>query len=293
MNCEFTRRQLSLFLFGELSPEEEQAFDQHVKGCEKCRQALSREKALHAALDAYKAEPPPGLLSDCRQRLRSRLHEVEVTGGGLRGFWQMLRRPLWLPAGALTLMVLGFFAGRFTASIKAASDGPVTTQIRYVQPDAPGRVRIVLDETRQRVLSGDARDEDVRRLLLAAARDASDPGLRVESVDILRKQTDSAEVRQTLLQALQHDPNPGVRLKALDGLTPFASKPEMRKVLAHVLLSDENPGVRTQAVDLLVQHEEAGMAGVFQELLQKESNNYVRLRCEKALRDMNASVEMF
>src|SRR5262249_21689431 len=130
-------------------------------------------------------------------------------------------------------------------------------------------------------------------LLLAAAKDPSDPGLRVESVDLLKGRSESAEIRRALLYALQHDSNPGVRLKALDGLKGFAEDPETRKTLTQVLLADKNPGVRTQVIDLLIQHKNDNMVGVLQELMRKEDNGYVRMRCQRALSEMNASVETF
>jgi len=60
-----------------------------------------------------------------------------------------------------------------------------------------------------------------------------------------------------------------------------------------VLLADDNPGVRAQAIDLLVEHKGAMTAGVLQEVVQKENNGYVRLRCQRALDEMNASVGTF
>jgi HEAT repeat protein len=112
-------------------------------------------------------------------------------------------------------------------------------------------------------------------------------------MDILKTRPYSADVRRALLQALQHDPNPGVRLKALEGLKQFAAEPDVRSTLAGVLLADDNPGVRTQAIDLLIQKREEDIVGVLQELMQKDNNNYVRLRCQRALQEMNASVGTF
>jgi HEAT repeat protein len=89
-----------------------------------------------------------------------------------------------------------------------------------------------------------------------------------------------------------------VRLKALDGLKQFAEDPDTRSALTQVLLKDENPGVRTQVIDLLVQknsdqrHADA-MVGVLQELMEKEDNGYIRMRCQKVLQEMNASAEMY
>jgi HEAT repeat protein len=201
------------------------------------------------------------------------------------------------PAGALALVALGFFAARWTSPPPAAaprSSEPVFSRIRYVQPEASGRVQLVLEETRQRVVTGDPQDESIHRLLLAAARDAADPGLRVESMDILKARPASNDVRAALLHALQQDPNPGVRLKALDALRPYVAQTEVRGVLAKVLLSDENPGVRTQAIDLLTQQKDnEAMVGLLQQLIQKDDNTYVRLKCRQALQDMNASVGTF
>jgi HEAT repeat protein len=150
-----------------------------------------------------------------------------------------------------------------------------------------------VEETSQRTLSGATKDEPIRRLLLSAARDSADPGVRVESMEILKASAATTEVRHALIYALEHDSNPGVRLKALEGLKDFAQERETRKALTQALLADNNPGIRTQAIDLLVQNKEPAMVGVLQELMQKEDNNYVRLRCRKALLEMNASAEPF
>jgi HEAT repeat protein len=115
----------------------------------------------------------------------------------------------------------------------------------------------------------------------------------VESVDLLKSRADSGEVRDALLNAIAHDPNAGVRLKALEGLKALAGDAGVRKTLSEALLSDESPAVRMQVVDLLVQQRDDSMVGVLQDLVQKEDNSYVRLKCEKALKDMNASIGTF
>jgi len=304
MNCDETRKELSLFLYGELSFEKEEALNLHMGACEDCRRALEREKALHAALERNEIELPPGLLAECRRNLRQGVESEgerrRTLGAFCAAFWDSPFAGFMRPAGVLALIVAGFLAGRFIPGGEAGRQdgdssgaGPIATEVRYVQPDPSGDVRIVLDETWQRVVSGTLEDDAIRDLLISAAKDASSPGLRVESMSILSARGESAEIRQALLQALQFDPNPGVRLKAINGLRARASEPEIRSVLTKVLLSDDNPGVRTEAIDLLVQHKNVNLAGVLQELLHKEENNYVRSRCEKTLREMNASLELF
>jgi HEAT repeat protein len=179
------------------------------------------------------------------------------------------------------------------AGLVSPEPSPVATRVRFVNPGTDGRVRLMLEETRQRELSGGLDDEEIRRLLLSAAVDPADPGLRVESIDLLKAHSSDDEVRKALLDALRADPNSGVRLKAIEGLRAYARDPETRRVLAAVLLHDDNPGVRTQAIDLLVQSKEPDVAGVLQELIRREENNYVRSRSQKALNEMKASVGTF
>lgn len=308
MKCDEATKSIPLFLYGELSFEEEERIELHLDECTLCRDRLAKEKALHRAFDADELIPSSEMLAGSRQQLR---RAIAQTGPVRVTIWSHLREVLSLhfhptpavlqPLGALALIALGFLGARtvplnFGSGSRVNTAGvidPVSSRVRYVEPVAAGKVQIVVDETRQRVLSGKLEDQSIQRLLLAAAKDPSDPGLRVESVDLLRGHSESTEVRRALLYALQHDANAGVRLKALDGLKGFAEDPETRIALTQVLLSDKNPGVRTQVIDLLIQHKNDNMVGVLQELMRKEDNGYIRMRCQRALSDMNASVETF
>jgi len=303
MSCEQVKTRLSLYLYGELSFDEEEALEQHLDVCEDCRRALDSEKNWHSAVNLREAEAAPELLVECRKRLE---HRLAVESGSLKpaSRWTWLRNfgsiTYLRPAGAVALLAVGFIAARITTPqqqalyhLGAPQPGPVATRVRWVEPDPAGGVRIPLDETRQRTLSGRLENQAIQRLLVSTVSDSSDPGLRVDSVDILNSHAASAEVRKVLLRALRQDPNSGVRLKAIEGLKSFAGDAEVRDALANALLEDDNPTIRTVAIDLLVKHVEADMAGVLQEALRRDNNDYVRLRCEKALRDMNASIGTF
>ncbi len=312
MTCEAVGKNVSLFLYGELSLEDEQAFQDHIDACAACRKTFEAGRAMHELLDARDQEVPPSLLARCRRDFEEKIDAMAparvswldalrrlFTGGG--SFWPALARP----AGAVALVALGFAGARILTpgpsgdspirpfAPAAATGEPVVTRVRYLQPEPSGQVRLMVEETRQRYLQGDPQDERIQQLLLTAARESSDPGVRTDSVEILKQRAASNEVRDALLHALRYDANPGVRLRALDGLKQHASEPQVRNALVEALLRDDNPGVRTQAIDLLVQHKEGALVGVLQELLQTESNSYVRLRSERALKEMNASVGTF
>lgn len=294
MNCDQVKESLSLYLYGELSHEQEEAVERHTFECASCAQALETERMMHGALDGTAEVPPPALLASCRRELFDSLEQQRATarppfGERLRMWFAM---PGLKPVAALGLLALGFVGGRWAPASQSQA-APVATRVRFLEPDGAGNVNIVLEETRERRVSGQLSDDGIRRLVLAAAQDQADPGLRVESVDLLRRESSAGEVRRALMGALVSDPNPGVRLKALDGLRQHSADPEVQRALSQVLLRDDNAGLRTQAIDLLVEHRRKDMVGVLQRLMQREENDYVRLRTQRVLAEMNASVDAF
>ena len=302
MNCESVRKQFPLYLYGELSFEDEETVAGHLDDCAGCREQLEREKRMQSALDGARVTPSADLLERCRLELPRTIRDAGAVPGGRAGWLRRLLSPGipspgWLrPLGAVALLAVGFFAARYTApgtGGPTAAPESVATRVRYVEPAGPGKVRIVFDETRQRELSGSVDDGPVRQMLLAAMQNPVDPGLRAESLDLLKGRSESRDVRAALLLALENDPNDGVRLKALEGLRPYSAAPETRRALSRVLLADDNPGIRSMAINLLVESNSTDVVETLQELLQTEKNGYIRNRTQQALEDMNASVETF
>lgn len=303
-DCKWSRERLALLLYGELNFDDEERVESHLDVCAECRAALVREKALHQAFEAAEIAPSASLLLDCRRELLERIGEEPAPKRA--GWWDRLVDALvprssgfLRPAGALTLIAMGFFGARLMpyanlAGVNAAALTP-QSRVRYVEPEANGRVQIIVDETRQRIISGALDDAPIRRMLLAAARDP-DPGLRAETVGILNARAQVADIRGALIFAVEHDENAGVREKALSGLTPYASEPEVRNALTAVLLGDSNPGLRTEAIDLLTRGTSVDrqVIGTLQELmLRGEQLGYVRQRCLRVLQAVNASSETY
>jgi hypothetical protein len=305
MKCDDAKSAIPLFLYGELSFDEEGRLEAHFDECQSCRGALARERLLHRAFDQAELSVTSDFLTQARQQLRTGIAASTQPHSSWNSFFERLNfrwhvPTVMQPVGALALIALGFFgahllppelAGRFSPA--GVAGVPVATRVRYVEPQTAGKVQIVIEETQQKTLSGNLDDDNIQKFLMAAAKDPTDPGLRGESVGLLMRHPESTEVRDALLYNLEHDPIAGVRLEALKGLKGYAQDPEVRKALSRVLLADKNPGVRIQAIDLLIQHNEDQDMGLMQELMRKEDNGYVRLRCEKALRDMRASPGTF
>ena len=306
MTCDAVRKLIPLYYYGELTPEEEDRTEAHIHECAACAREMKDARSLAAALDRRRMEPPETLAAACRADLAAAVRCAyepwrpwrlwqEALGDTLAGFSRW-RQPL----GAAALIALGFFAARI---VPGGAGGPLTASVtpsegvfvnvRSAQPDSTGRVRIAYDETRRHEISGTLDDQQIQKLLLAASHEEDDPGVRVESVDLLKERAASGEVRDALMNALLHDSNPGVRLKALEGLKPLAADAKVRGAMSQALEFDDNDAVRMQAVDLLTLRRDEAIVGMLQNVVQKEDNGYVRSKCAKALKDMNASVGTF
>jgi hypothetical protein len=309
MTCDAVRKLIPLYYYGELTPVEEDQTEAHIHECGACARQMEAARALAAALDRRRVEAPASLLADCRADLSAAVRGVtaepaqrpwrlwlDAAGATFAGFahWRQ-------PLGAAALIAVGFFAARLVPAgagtgVSTASMTPsegTFLNVRSAQPDNSGRVRIAYDETTRREVSGPIDNPDVQKLLLVAAQEEDDPGVRVESVGLLKERAGSEEVRNALMNALLHDSNPGVRLKALEGLRPLAAEAPVRGALSQALQFDNNTAVRMQAVDLLTMRRDEALVGVLQNLVQKEDNGYVRSKCTKALKDMNASIGTF
>lgn len=303
MTCDAVVKSIPFYFYGELSPEVEESVEDHCAACPECQSEVEKYRMFSSALNESEMEPSMDLLVECRQMLATKIRDAETVAAQTpEGFWSRLLANAHLshvsfrvPVGALALIAIGYFGAKLTPGIMESglSQAGMISTVRSVQPDASGRVQISVDDVHRRVVSGGVNSEEIRRLLLTAVREEGNPGVRVESVDLLKSMASSEDVRDALLDAVQHDPNPGVRLKALDGLKQFAANPGVRQALSEVLLNDSNPGVRIEVIDLLSARHDDSMVGVLQNLVRKEDNKNVRVRLERALQEMNASIGTF
>ena len=229
MNCDEAVRQIPFYGYGELSSEVEERLESHLVDCLACQDELARYRAFLDVLDERDDAAEPALLTACRADLRRQLSAHPVRSSwfdSLRSFAQF-HIPFRVPVGALALLAIGYFGARYTpekfGGIRAGLTQPMFSNVQSVEPDDSGKIQIAVDEVQRRVVSGSLEDPRIQQLLLSAVREESNPGVRVESIGVLKDSADSAVVRQALIDAVSHDPNAGVRLKALEGLKQYAS----------------------------------------------------------------------
>jgi hypothetical protein len=305
------RDQFALLLYGELSFDEEELVETHLDGCAECRVALEKQRAFHAAFDSAAAEPPASLLRECRAELSAALEMDARPAEAPVGWWDrfvslLTGATVLRPAGAMALLALGFFGARMTPLLNTSFLGERLggnvaeagmARVRDVQTAPDGRVRIVVDETRQRTILGGLDDQKIQNLLLEAVRNPDD-GVRSDSVELLKNvHAQNNDVRDALIYEVQNDENTGVRLKALAGLKSFAHDPEVRTALIQTLLSAPNAGVRSEAINALVQNAgenpDRQVIGALQELMLREKDAGLRQQSQRVLASFNASPDIY
>lgn len=298
MNCDWVRERAGLYAYGELESAEEEIFEDHLAQCEHCRAMVAENQQLLGLLNEADVAPPVGLLERCRADFAA-AQQQRQSGFAARWrrwtSWVPVAAPwFWKPAVGCALVLIGFGIGTWNEQRESLHRIEAEfARVRAIEGTGDGTVQILFDEPRQRRIEGGLHEAGIERALLAAVRRAEDPGLRGESVDLLRNRCNREEVRKVVLQTLEKDDNPLVRLRALEALRPYAGQPEVQQSLGRLLLSDPDPRLRIQSINLLVDGTDEGMVGTLQQAIRNEQDEYIRAQCLQLLARLRASPGVF
>ena len=122
-------------------------------------------------------------------------------------------------------------------------------------------------------------------MLLFAARNNYNPGVRQDSVNLLSQRPDVAHIRQTLESSLLYDTNPGVRLKALESLGPYVTEDTgVRDAVLQALQNDTNPGVRAEAIHFLGPvRADGSVRRVLRKLASEDRSEFIQQQASRML----------
>ena len=302
MNCEFVKAHVELYVFSELEFDAEESVEAHLGCCPECTALVAEHRAVLSLMKRVEVDTPPELLAQCRAGLNAQLEAKSAVNRTWQGrlrellpdwtrmhFSSMLR-----PAIGFAMIALAFYAGKqFEERKSVSAAGLQTARVRTIQGMGNGMVQIIVEEPRSRMIEGGLNEAGIEQALLTAARQASDPVMRIESLDLLRNRCSRDDVRQTMLQTLEKDESPAVRLRALEALRPCSTETNVRQALSRVLLRDASPNVRIQVIDMLVERPPSEYVGALQEAVRHDDNDYVRSRCLRVLSEMRASPGVF
>src|SRR5579863_3855078 len=300
MKCEWVKENVLLYVYNELPDDARYELEQHLARCADCTAELKTTRKFHTMLSELPVEEPsPNLVAASRMRLQEGLETAEQGR-----FWHRLifdpaawlRQIRFAPALTAAIFIVGFAGGIATTYKVVGGNGvsissvPVVassiTGIQSISQD-PGsnHISIKYDTVSTQEAQGSLNDQRIQQLLLFAARNNYNSGVRMDSVDLLTQHPNDAHVREPLIYALRYDSNPGVRLKALDGLGAYVkSDPRVRDARLEALMNDSNPGARTQALHLLEPvRADGSVRAVLQKLAEKDPNQYIKSQARTML----------
>jgi hypothetical protein len=310
---------------------------------------------MGAAQAAGELDSADVLLAQCRSELAEKLDDLTSAAAtaGLHEQWQpfgwlrrwMALRPAWsgamlvffgvlLGAEVIPWLQSGLPGNTNGRAVNVLASQKLTDEqlskmavagINFAPSSnaAPGTVQVQLRAEQPMVLSGNADDSEMRRVLTYVVENGErfDAGVRLDCLDALKAQARDSQVRRALLTAARKDQNPAVRMKALEALRDSSSDDEVRGALLEALTHDANPGVRVEVVNMLVHslardmqdgsfptlevsddavaQGESGAEGVLvadesaervirtlEKLQKRDPSQYVRLRSAAALRQI-------
>jgi hypothetical protein len=307
MKCEWVRENITLHVYGELADDARHELEQHVARCADCAAELKAEREFHALLlQSHAEEPSANLLAASRMKLQEALETAEQGG-----FWtrlafdpaNWLRQMKFSPALASAILIAGFAGGIGTAykvfdhpasvagnvavtpGAPAAAEASITGIESITQETGTNKIDIKYNTVSTQEMQGSLNDQRIQQLLLFAARNNYNSGVRMDSVDLLTQKPETSQVRDALIYALQYDTNPGVRLKSLDGLGSFVKDDvRVRDAVLEALVNDSNPGVRVEALRMIEPVKADGsVRGVLMTLAAKDSSQYIKSQARTML----------
>lgn len=304
MKCEWVQENILLYVYNELPDDARYELEQHIARCTDCAAELKATRGFQSTLSKFPVEEPtPNLLAASRMRLQEALETTEQGG-----FWQRLifdpgawlRQIRFSPALAAVILMVGFaggigvaykmFASQRTSDLAANSASePMAasvTGIRSIsQEPGSNQVSIKYDTVSTQEAQGSLNDQRIQQLLLFAARNNYNSGVRMDSVDLLTQTPNDTHVREALIYALRYDSNPGVRLKAIESLGPYVKNDtRVRDAVLEALMNDGNPGVRTQALHLLQPcWADSSVRAVLERLAKNDRNQYIQSQAQNVL----------
>jgi hypothetical protein len=311
MNCDWTKENVVLHIYGELADDAKFEFEQHVRHCLGCRRELEQALAFKESMAAAPVKDvSPSFLAANRMQLQEALEHAEQSRNIFSSF--IFDATGWFhqiklaPAMTAALLMLGFVGGVGTTyKMMEAKRAPIATNGTNDRIDVPAEanigsiesitpaansneVQIKYNTLQPQILNGSSDDPRIRQLLVLAARNTRNPAIALDSIDVLTHGSEDNAVREVLIEALRYDKNPGVRLKSLDALKGYVRDDvHVRDAVVEALLHDNNAGVRQEAISLLdAVKADTSVRSALTVLADRDPNKFIREESKRYLASM-------
>jgi hypothetical protein len=314
MKCQSARDCIVLLNYGELPDELAGVLEQHLAGCEDCREELEAFQGFEERLATLPVlEPSPNLLAQSRMKLDDALDMIPPHGflTQLRtNFYRWVGNIQSAPALATLLLGVGFLTGNFThhyqvanapkpkpgaVILKQPTEGVIANVTGIVQTPNSELVQVNYNKIVPESMEGSLDSPDIRNLLMVATNAAATPGIRMNSVSLLTDEckaghscqpsADGKGIRHALMVSLRYDPDAGVRMKALEGLQRYIGQDQhVRDAVLEAVMHDTDAQVRETAIGLLEPvQSDSSVRQVLRTVATQDANPYIRTASYNAL----------
>jgi hypothetical protein len=297
---------IGLYLYNELADDARHELEQHLHRCTDCAAELSAQQEFQTQMNVLSVEEPSAsFLASARMRLQESLETAQQNHSWYHRFafdptvW--LRQVRFSPALAAVILMVGFGSGLGTmySALHGKGTDP-NPQHPTAQSSIAGitsidhkpnsnQVQINYQRMVPESVEGSVSDPKIQDLLSFAARsNYNNPGLRLDSVDLLAGKAEDPAAREALIYALLNDSNPGVRLKTLDGLRNYVKQDiRVRNAVLDALLNDSNLGVRSGALHSLEPVlADSSVRTALQQMAKDDPSAYIRTESQRELSSM-------
>jgi hypothetical protein len=302
-----------LLNYGELPDELAGVLEQHLLGCEDCREELEAFRGFEERLATMPVvEPSPNLLAQSRMRLDDALDMIPPHGflTQLRiNFYRWLGNVQSAPALATLLLGVGFLTGNFTHRYQVAhapktppvvtfnhpADGVIANVTGIVQMPNSELVQVNYNRVVPESMEGSLDSPEIRNLLLVGTNSAATDKVRMSSVALLTNEckaghacqpsADGKGLLHTLMVSLRYDQDAGVRMKALEGLQGYVGQDQhVRDAVLEAVMHDPDAQVRQTAIGVLEPvQSDSSVRQVLRTVATQDTNPYIRTASFNAL----------
>src|SRR5580692_1217168 len=316
MKCQSARDCIVLLNYGELPDELTGVLEQHLVGCEDCREEHEAFRGFEEGFTAVPMlEPSPNLLAQSRVRLDEALDAMPPHGFLTQlkaNFYRWIGNVQSAPALATLLLGAGFLAGNFTYRYQVANapkldhgpvivnhpaEGVVANVTGVVQTPNSELVQVNYNKIVPESMEGSLDSPEIRKLLLVGTNAAATPGVRMNSVSLLTDEckaghacqptADGNGIRHALMVSLRYDEDAGVRMKALEGLQRYVGLDQhVRDAVLEAVMHDPDAGIRRTAIGLLEPvQSDSSVRQVLRTVSTQDANPYIRTASYNALQN--------
>ncbi|HMG08368.1 MAG TPA: zf-HC2 domain-containing protein [Mucilaginibacter sp.] len=267
MKCEQYQDLFTDYINKQLTTAKQVELEEHIAGCEACRQELAVMQNIWNQLGELNA-PEPSAHVKVRFQAMLDTYVASVTenrsladkiNDRWNRLWQL--QPRWPLAYSIIVILVSFGCG-FWVFHNSRND-----------------------RQEQQLQTLTTQVHELRQTMMLALLENPSASERIRGVSYTSeiKHADK-QVIDALLATLNNDPNVNVRLSTLDALAHLANHPEVREGLIQSIVQQDSPLLQSAIADVMLKLQEKRSVGSFKELLkQKDLDHGVREKIKETI----------